>query len=328
VTTLAWVVGAGGLLGSHVLRAVSSDSAFRPFAPPGGRLPWGDAAGLDEAFAAGARAFLRTARQETCDGWAVLWCAGAGVVASPPEELEADRRGWERFLAALGEALDAASPRLEGRLLLSSSAGGVWGGSTERPITEETPPRPLSAYGEMHLARERALAAFVARRAGVRAVVVRLTNLYGPGQRLDKPQGLISHVSRSVLLRRPVHLYVPLDTVRDYLFAEDAGPAVLAALGTATGGTPGLRLVASEEPTTVAEILAAFHRVTRRRVAVVSGMHSAAALQPSHLTFRSTGGGRGGSRRRTPLLEGIARVHRHHLALLARGQLVPPPFAG
>ena len=327
MTTLAWVVGAGGLLGSHVLRVAESDSSLRCFAAPGGRLPWGDEARLDAAFTAGARAFLRSAPAERCEGWAVLWCAGAGVVASPAEALEADRRAFERFLTALGEALDATGAGLEGRLVLASSAGGVWGGSTERPITESTPPRPLSAYGEMHLARERALAAFVARRPGVRAVVVRLSNLYGPGQRFDKPQGLISHVSRSVLLRRPVHLYVPLDTLRDYLFAEDAGPALLAALDAATGGTPGLRLVASEEPTSIAQVLAVFHHVTRRRVAVVSGLHSAAPLQPAHLTFRSTAGGRSGGRRPTPLLEGIARVHGHHLALLEQGRLPAPPFA-
>lgn len=327
MTTLAWIVGAGGLLGSHVLRATGSDPGLRSFAPPGGRLPWGDAEGLDEAFAAGTTAFLRAARERAEGDWAILWCAGGGVVASPPQDFDADRRAWAGFLTALGAALDAG-PRLEGRLLVASSAGGVWGGSTERPITESTPPRPLSGYGEMHLARERALAAFVAHRPDVRAVVVRLSNLYGPGQRLDKPQGLISHVSRSVLLRRPVHLYVPLDTLRDYLFAEDAGRALLAALGAATGGVPALRLVASEEPTSIAELLAVFHRVTHRRVAVVSGVHSAAPLQPRHLTFRSTAGGRRGGGRRTPLLEGITRVHGHHLALLGEGRLPPPPFAG
>jgi UDP-glucose 4-epimerase len=327
VTTLAWIVGAGGLLGSHVLRAAESNPSFRCFAPPGGRLPWGDAERLDAAFAAATAAFLRAAGDGAGSDWAILWCAGGGVVASPPQELAADRRAWEGFLTTLGAALDAG-PRLEGRLLLASSAGGVWGGSTERPITESTPPRPLAGYGEMHLGRERALAAFVARRPGVRAVVARLSNLYGPGQRFDKPQGLISHVSRSVLLRRPVHLYVPLDTLRDYFFAEDAGFALVAALGAATGGIPGLRLVASEEPTSIAELLAVFHRVTRRRVAVVSGLHSAAPLQPRHLTFRSTAGGRSDGRRRTPLLEGIARVHGHHLALLGQGRLSAPPLAG
>ena len=325
MTTLTWIVGAGGLLGSNVRRAAQEDPGLRCFEPPGGRLPWGQGSKLGEAFAAGVAAFLSAARED----WAVLWCAGASVVASRTEELEADRRAWEGFLAALGSALDARGPgqRLEGRLLLASSAGGVWGGSTERPITESTPPRPLSAYGEAHLARERTLEAFVSDRPRIRAVVARLSNLYGPGQRLDKPQGLISHVSRSVLFRRPVHLYVPLDTVRDYLFAEDAGHAVLAALRTAGADrTRSLRLLAAEEGTTVAELLAVFHRVTRRRVAVVSGVHSAAPLQPRSLTFRSQERDRTLRRGLTSLLEGVARVHRHHLALLEQGLLPPPPL--
>jgi UDP-glucose 4-epimerase len=327
LTALAWIVGSGGLLGAEVRRAAAGKAGLRCFDAPGGRLPWGDPPALRPAFAAAASEFLRAAREGDCEEASVFWCAGTGVVASPAFDLDADRQAWRTFLMELGAALDAPHPgrRLVVKVLLASSAGGVWGGATERPVTEATPPHPISAYGEAQLARERELAAFTAERPGTSAVIARLSNLYGPGQRLDKPQGLISHISRSVLLRRPVHLYVPLDTVRDYLFTEDAAHAILETLSQApAGGVPRLRLLASEKATTIAEVLAVFHRLTRHRVAVVSGLHPVASLQPRILSFRSQERG-AASRPPTPLLEGVARVYRHQLALLAQGRLVAPP---
>ena len=58
----------------------------------------------------------------------------------------------------------------------------------------------------------------------------RIANLYGPGQGLEKPQGLISQIIRSHLIRTPISIYVPLDTMRDYLFAPDCGELVVDAL--------------------------------------------------------------------------------------------------
>jgi len=48
-------------------------------------------------------------------------------------------------------------------------------------------------------------------------MVGRMSNLYGPGQNLKKVQGLISQMCLRVLTRQPLVLYVPLDTIRDYL---------------------------------------------------------------------------------------------------------------
>ena len=83
----------------------------------------------------------------------------------------------------------------------------------------------LVAYGRAKLAMEghaRALAAAT----GVRVVLGRLANVYGPGQTLGKPQGLLSQLCLADATRRPLPVYVSLDTIRDYLYAGDAARMV------------------------------------------------------------------------------------------------------
>jgi UDP-glucose 4-epimerase len=328
---LAWVVGSRGLLGSSVRGALAARPAEGTLFTDDLSIPAADDPSLTLALRSRAARFLAASVALGHEGWAVLWCAGTAVVASGAREVAADRGAFEQFLLALEAALEASpeAAMLPGHILLASSAGGVWAGHTGQPITESTPVRPLSDYGFGHLAREEALAAFAARRTGVRAAVVRLSNLYGPEQRLDKPQGLVSQIARSSIHRRPVRIYVPLDTVRDYLFAEDAGRGMADVLerlarSPEAGSKPLLKILASEEETSIGGLLAIFHRVTRRKVAVVAGLRPVSRLQPWRLRFRSEVWTSAGRSRRTPLPEGVARIHRHQLAQFVRGALPPP----
>jgi UDP-glucose 4-epimerase len=330
---LVWVVGAKGLLGSSVSAAIAARPAWATSFADGERIPWGEDADLGRALRSRAARFLAESLAGGSQGWAVLWCAGAAVVASGAGEVAADLWVFEQFLAGLDASLDSNPEAAEspGHVLLASSAGGLWAGHSGPPITESTPVRPLSDYGFGHLAREAALAAFAARRATVRTASVRLSNLYGPAQRLDKAQGLVSQIARSLIHRRPVRIYVPLDTVRDYLFAADAGLGMADVLerlaqSPETGPATLVKILASEQETSVGGLLAIFRRVTRRKVAVIAGLSPLGRLQPLRLRFRSevwTSAGRG---LRTPLTEGVARIHRHQLELFTRGVLPPPAF--
>ena len=328
---LVWVVGARGLLGASVAGALAERPGFGPFIDDE-RVPGKVEAALDTALRARVARFLAESIAWSSRGFAVLWCAGATVVASGPREVAADCEAFDRFLAALDAALDgnALAARAPGHVILASSAGGLWAGqSGGPPVTESTPVRPLSDYGFGHFAREAALAAFAARRSSVRSVTLRLSNLYGPAQRLDKAQGLVSQIARSLIYRKPIRIYVPLDTVRDYLFAADAGRGVVDVLerlarSAEAESTPLVKILASEEETSVGGLLAVFRHVTRRRVAVVAGLSPLGRLQPSRLRFRSevwTSVGRG---RRTLLPEGVASIHRYLLAQYTRGALPPP----
>jgi UDP-glucose 4-epimerase len=176
---LARVIGEGGLLGSHLSRHFSKEfprGACRPKCQPS--LPWDRPAELRERLAEDARSLLKDARTDA-DAWTIFWCAGAGVVQTPAAALEAESRTFETFLADLGAALDGTAPAVPGGVVLASSAGAVYGESTGDVLTEESPCRPLSAYGREKLRQEEALKAWSSSRPGVRTLVCRYSTLYG-----------------------------------------------------------------------------------------------------------------------------------------------------
>jgi nucleoside-diphosphate-sugar epimerase len=323
VSTLAWVVGRGGLLGSSVERALGP-GAWRPHRP----LAWSSREKLAPSVEDAVRGFADRLGARAGESWSVYWCAGAGVVGTSAADLEFETAALRLFLDRLG-----AEPRLEdlrGRIFLASSAGGVYAGSAGRPLTEDTPPRPISDYGRAKLAQEETLVAWARGRPRVSTLVGRLANLYGPGQRLDKPQGLISHMSRCLIFGVPVHVYVPLDTIRDYLYAADAGRRVVAGLERLAregpGGRHATKIYASERETSVAGLIGVFRRLAKRQLRVVSGLHPVGTQQPARLQFRSTFWRDEAVSARTQLLEGVGRVHRHQLALFQAGRLEAPPL--
>jgi UDP-glucose 4-epimerase len=258
---LTWVIGSGGLVGSHVAAALAE--AGHDIGTVS--LPWGDEDAAAEALAAAARRFAEARRGRP---WAVAWCAGAGVVASGEDALAAEVRVFRRALAALGETVHLGE---DGVLFLASSAGGLYAGSAGPPFDERTAPQPLVAYGWAKLVMEREAAAF-GRATGVRVVLGRLANVYGPGQRLGKPQGLLSQLCLADATGRPLPIHVPMDTIRDYLYAGDAGRMVERSIALARREAPGTvvaKVLASGSPVTVGHLVSEARRVFHRRLRTI-----------------------------------------------------------
>lgn len=318
MTTLAWVVGRGGLLGSHVEAAVRGREGWALFRPA--PFPWGSPDRLRMGMDKTASEYGIQVRDH--GKGAVFWCAGSGVVGASAASLALETESFEYFL----KRLDGVGV---GRFFLASSAGGIWAGSADRPITEDSRPRPISLYGVAQLDKEATLARWAERRPTISTLVGRLSNLYGPGQARAKPQGLVSHLTRSLLHGEPAHVFVPLDTIRDYLFVEDAARAIVRAverLGpeAAMDARNVLKIFASEQATTIGELLGAFRRTAKRPLKVVTGLHAVATQQPACLQFRSTVWRDDPLAAPTGLVEGIDRVFRHELALYQAGALPPP----
>jgi UDP-glucose 4-epimerase len=294
VTSHSWVVGRGGLLGRHVEASLLASGAnagvWRPTTP----FRWEDVAVAPrELELAVAGFFRRVGRSDR--PWRVLWCAGAGVVATSPKALAQETSLVTRFLGAVTDHL-SGDPQLaqRGTLFFASSAGAVYAASPAgAPFDENSPVGALAPYGHEKLAQER-LFEQAARASGSDLVIGRLSNLYGPGQNLTKPQGLVSHVGLAALRREPVSIYVPLDTIRDYLFAPDAGPMVVELIerqeDARHDGAPRrsiTKIFASETETTVASVLHAWRQALRRPLRVALAANPAGRLQPRLLSFRS-----------------------------------------
>jgi UDP-glucose 4-epimerase len=310
--TLTWIVGRGGMLGSALSRRLRVHDPR-----PSRALGWGTV-GLHDQLAAGAAELaLEVARRGL--HWRVCWCAGAGVVGTSVEALSTETESLRYLLTAL-----AAQPELRtgrGSFLLTSSAGGVHGGDPGLRISEESPPRPISAYGRAKLEQELLLAEMATQFEGLSTLIARLSNLYGPGQRLNKPQGLISQMARSIVRDQPVRIFVPLDTTRDYLFVDDAAEALTRGLDRLSASHEPLRILklyAVERGTSIASLLAIFRGIAKRRLKVVTGSHAAAGEQPRHLSFRSNVWPEDAAVRRTDLVAGVALTYRDQLRAFQR----------
>ena len=260
-------------------------------------MPWGN---HDASVAALLRAASGLTERRPAMSWQLFWCAGAAVVGSTRADLDAE-------VAILREFLDEWQPPSSGgAMFLASSAGGVYAGSHDPPFTESTEPSPLAPYGHAKLAVE-GIARQFSERTGTPLLIGRLANLYGPGQDIAKPQGLISQLCRAQLTRQPISIYVSLDTMRDYIYVEDAAAVVVEGLdAVAAHGGQHVKIVASGRSTTVGALIGELRRLTRRHPPVTLGTSAVSRFQVRDLRLRSVAWPPHAGLVRTPLAAGIS----------------------
>ena len=329
--TLFWIVGRGGLLGRRLPSALAAHvPGGECWNGPAAKFSWGSPELLAEQLRDSAVEFAAEVRQRGC-GWGVLWTAGAGVIGTGEDVLAAETATWEMLLALLDIHLLDDGLRA-GLVFLASSAGGIYGNCPDPLISELSEGRPMSAYGHNKRRQEEILNNWADGRPDIMCRIGRISNLYGPGQNLAKPQGLISHISRCLIAQQPIHVYVPLDTIRDYIYVEDCARQIACCVAewsrwSETQQPPShtrVKLFAAEEPTTVAAIIGEFTRLSLRRHPRVICAPSALGLQqPRRLRFQSVMAPHVGNMPRTSLQVGISQVHHQQMKLYRDGRLVP-----
>ncbi|MCI0734898.1 MAG: NAD-dependent epimerase/dehydratase family protein [Beijerinckiaceae bacterium] len=114
------------------------------------------------------------------------------------------------------------------RIVFPSSGGTVYGAAPDQVFSEETPPEPISAYGVSKFSIERYLALFN-RQFGMRNVVLRISNPFGPLQYGRKNQGAIGIFARALLKGERVTIWGDGSAVRDYIYVDDVTEAFLKA---------------------------------------------------------------------------------------------------
>jgi UDP-glucose 4-epimerase len=273
VTRLTWTIGAGGLIGSAVVRV--ADRSFT-----GRAIPWSDPDAARDALVESLQDFAREC-QETAAPWAVVWAAGAATVSASEADAEREAELFRTFAGDLSTS-DLSS---DGVVVLVSSAGGIHAGSPSPPFDESTPPAPISPYGQARLAQEQAAAKLLGPRWPV--VLARVSNVYGPGQDLSKLQGLISRLAVCSLTREPLNLFVPLSTVRDYIYVDDVAALIHAWIAQEAGTSAGarVRVLASGQGTSIGQLVRTAQDVGHRKVPIAMGTHPSAMNQAPDLRF-------------------------------------------
>ena len=89
-----------------------------------------------------------------------------------------------------------------------------------------TEPRPTSIYGATKLTQEMVLRAW-ALSFGVEIGLLRLQNVYGPGQSLSNPYtGIVSLFARLAKAGKTIPVYEDGEIIRDFVFIDDVAAAV------------------------------------------------------------------------------------------------------
>lgn len=315
--TTAWVVGRGGLLGRAFEQALRTDGTT--IHVPSRRFRWDDAVAVAADLRDAAAGFA--AAVEPGERWEIYWAAGVGTMGSVAATLVAESTALAALVDALQDlvASSSLSPSA-GRVAYASSAGAIYAGASVADVIDErTDPAPTTAYARAKLAGEQAVRD-MAERGGLRVLIARLSTLYGIGQTDTKAQGLLTHISRCLVTNRPVQIYVPLDTIRDYLSTDDAAAATIEALRSLDGPGATTKIVASERPVTISEIVSIFKRLSQRPPRIVTSAAPTTAVYSRQMRFRSIVPPLRGAPA-SPLPLGIARVLAAERMRYARGRV-------
>lgn len=105
-------------------------------------------------------------------------------------------------------------------LVFVSSGGAIYGNSAHFPVSEKVPLSPLSYYGAGKAAFEKFLLAFRHQTNG-KVIILRPSNLYGPGQTYKPGFGIIPTLFHHILKGKTLEIWGDGETVRDYLYIGD-----------------------------------------------------------------------------------------------------------
>lgn len=134
-------------------------------------------------------------------------------------ELEDNLVGTVRFL----DACVAAGVK---KVVFLSSGGTVYGKLHTGICREEEEAFPITSYGVQKLAIEKVLYLY-REMYGLDYRIVRLSNPYGPYQRPDGVQGVVSTFTYRAMHGEPITVFGDGTVVRDYIYIEDAVEGIL-----------------------------------------------------------------------------------------------------
>lgn len=297
---LVWVIGSGGMLGKALIHELNQteDALFNP----ANKFNWADPSETCRQIKQVANQFSREAGKHA---WTIYWTAGTGTMHSNEEELQTETNLIDTLITSL---LDNENLNLHiGKFIFASSAGAIYAGAPEGVTTESTEPAPINAYGRTKLLQESALKRLNQDGKGAIVVTCRISTLYGFKSKDGKQQGLIAEMVRRSLTNQVIHIYVPLETMRDYITPKDAAIQMIdTAKNSENTSDLKIKIIASGVSTSVAEIIAILKRISKRNLRIVTQVDMKCGQYQRVIQFKSEFKRNISQSTQTNLIEGIS----------------------
>jgi UDP-glucose 4-epimerase len=113
------------------------------------------------------------------------------------------------------------------KFIYLSSGGAVYGHPTNsKPLNEIAQTNPESPYGISKLINEKYLMLY-GKAFSNGFVILRASNIYGIGQNVTVPQGIIGHLIKSVKTNNEINIWGDGESRKDYLYLEDFLQAIV-----------------------------------------------------------------------------------------------------
>lgn len=219
------IIGGTGFIGQHLFRSLARDHQVFLFA----RHPRPSSSnhkGEEPSF------ILGDVTQSYCINNA---CAGidcivylASTVIPATSNLDPIFDIQTNLIGAVN-TLNAAINNGVRRFVFLSSGGTIYGSGVVDRFKESDPEMPLCSYGIVKLATEKYIQMYN-KLHGLSYSVLRLSNPYGPGYRLDKPQGAVGFFINSILGDKTIEVWGDGSVERDFIFIDDAVEAISSAV--------------------------------------------------------------------------------------------------
>lgn len=182
----------------------------------------------------------------------VIWLASK----VNPSTAESNAILAESELREFKEVVERCSDRIS-NFIFASSGGMVYSSDT-LPFTEDSEARGVNAYGKLKSLMENVLI-----QSGLPYTILRISNVYGPGQVVKNSQGIIAALFDAALKGNEFNLFGPATNKRDFLFIEDL--MKLLALVVEREVSSGVLNVGSGKAVKISELLELFSSLTDLR---------------------------------------------------------------
>ena len=182
----------------------------------------------------------------------IVWAAGRINPTIAQSDLQLADEEYDEWCCFIDQLEKSDFCKLGKKIVFLSSGGCVYDYS-DNPLNEEAPAFGSNQYGRAKLKMESRI-----QKSELNYTILRVSNVYGPGQKTGKGQGVIAEWLRSSKSGEPLRVFGKLEDARDYLHVDDLCNAILVSIHNSFSGVLN---VGSGVPTTLKQLVEIFTNV-------------------------------------------------------------------